>query len=62
MNKNYNLITGIIISIIPVIISAMGGAMMVYSSYDDSPGGSLLGLILVLVSIYLVIKKKTATH
>ena len=58
MNKNYTRVAGIIFSVIPVIISAMGGAMMVFSGYDDSPGGSLLGLLLILISIYLTIKKK----
>lgn len=61
MNKNYNLVTGIIISVIPVIVSALGGAMMVFSGYDDSPGGSLLGFVLILISIYVVIKRKVST-
>ena len=60
MNKNYNRVKGIIILVIPVIVSALGGAMMVFSGYDDSPGGSLLGLVLILISIYLTIKKKMA--
>lgn len=53
--------TDILIAIVPVLISAMGGAMMVYSSYDDSPGGSLFGLILVFLSFYLVAKKKATS-
>ena len=60
MIKNYKRIVGVLISIIPVILSAMGGAMMVFSSYDDSPGGSLLGLILILISIYWTIKRIVA--
>ncbi len=60
MKNTFKKITDILIAISPVIISAMGGAMMVFSSYDDSPGGSLLGLVLVLISIYVVIKRKTA--
>ncbi len=43
-------------SVIPVVISALGGAMMVFSSYDDSPGGSLIGFSLILVSVYLALK------
>jgi hypothetical protein len=57
MMKKHKVITDKLIAIVPVIISAMGGAMMVYSSYDDSPGGTLLGLGLILISIYLIIKK-----
>jgi hypothetical protein len=60
--KKYKRTREIIVAIVPVIISAIGGAMMVYSSYDDSPGGSLLGLILVMISVYIVIKKKTAVQ
>ena len=60
MIKNYKRIVGVLISIIPVILSAMGGAIMVFSSYDDSPGGSLLGLILILISIYWTIKRIVA--
>lgn len=29
-------------------IAAIGGALAVYASYDDSPGGTLLGILLVL--------------
>ena len=38
----------ILISIIPIGIAAIGGAFAVYGAYDDSPGGTLLGLLLVL--------------
>ncbi|MBO0331145.1 hypothetical protein [[Muricauda] lutisoli] len=43
-------------AIIPIIISALGGAMMVFSSYDDSPGGSLLGLMLIVIAGIMAIK------
>lgn len=49
---------GLIVKITPTIISAMGGALMVYSRYDDSPGGSLLGLLMILLATYIVIKEK----
>jgi hypothetical protein len=48
----------ILVAVLPVIISALGGAMMVFSSYDDSPGGSLLGFSMILLSMFLVIKRK----
>jgi hypothetical protein len=44
-------------SIFPVIMAALGGAMMVFSSYDDSPGGSLLGLVMILASILLTVRQ-----
>jgi hypothetical protein len=44
---------------VPVLVSALGGAFMVFSSYDDSPGGSLIGFVLILVSLYLVTKRNT---
>ena len=31
-------------------VAALGGALMVYAGYDDSPGGSLIGLFLVLAA------------
>jgi hypothetical protein len=57
MTKTNKGLVGKLIAVVPVIISALGGAMMVYSSYDDSPGGTLLGFGLIMTSIYLVIKK-----
>ena len=35
-------------AVIPIGIAALGGALAVYGGYDDSPGGTLLGLLLVL--------------
>jgi hypothetical protein len=37
------------------IFSSLGGAFIVYS-YDDSPGGVLIGLIMILFSILLAFK------
>ena len=54
MKKKY---LRLIIKITPIVISALGGAMMVYSSYDDSPGGSLLGLSMILLALYISVKK-----
>ena len=44
------------IKIFPILLSALGGGMMVFSNYDDSPGGSLLGLVMILLAIYLSVK------
>ena len=38
----------ILVAIIPIGIAAIGGAFAVYGGYDDSPGGTLLGILLVL--------------
>lgn len=38
----------ILFAIVPVGIAAVGGALAVYGGYDDSPGGTLLGILLVL--------------
>ena len=34
-------------------LAALGGALMVFSAFDDAPGGVLLGLLLVLASVAL---------
>jgi hypothetical protein len=34
-------------------IAGLGGALAVYGSYDDSPGGTLLGIIIVLGAMAL---------
>ena len=39
-----------IVAVVPVLIAALGGALAVFGSYDDSPGGTLIGLLLVLAS------------
>jgi hypothetical protein len=35
----------------PIGIAALGGALAVFGSYDDSPGGTLLGIALVVGAI-----------
>ena len=32
-------------------IAALGGALAVFGGYDDSPGGTLLGLVLVFSAL-----------
>jgi len=45
-----------------VIAILFGGFLFVYSEFDDSPGGQLLGLIIVVVGIIGVARsKKKAT-
>lgn len=39
-----------------VLIMLFGVFMIVYGEYDDSPGGQLLGLVLVIISIVGVVK------
>ena len=38
----------VLTSIASIGIAAAGGALTVFGGYDDSPGGSLLGILLVL--------------
>jgi hypothetical protein len=41
-------VKSILAAITPIGIGAIGGALAVVGGYDDSPGGTLLGLLLVL--------------
>lgn len=38
----------VVAAIISIGIAALGGAFAVFGGYDDSPGGTLMGLGLVL--------------
>jgi hypothetical protein len=37
-------------------ISALGGALAVYSGYDDAPGGVLLGILLITGALGLALR------
>ncbi|MFA5134531.1 MAG: hypothetical protein WC505_01950 [Patescibacteria group bacterium] len=50
-----NKITRIALSILAILFGAF---MFVYGGYDDSPGGQLLGLVLVIGGIVLIIKSR----
>ncbi len=39
-----------------VLIMLFGVFMIVYGEYDDSPGGQLLGLVLLIISIVGLVK------
>jgi len=38
-------------AIAPIGIAALGGALAVFGGYDDSPGGTLIGIAMVLGAI-----------
>jgi hypothetical protein len=38
------------------VLAALGGALAVYSGYDDAPGGVLLGLLLVTGALVLALR------
>ena len=38
----------LLVALTPIGIAAMGGALAVYGEFDDSPGGVLLGILLVI--------------
>lgn len=44
-----NLVTALAIP----AIAALGGALAVYSEYDDAPGGVLFGFLLILGAVVL---------
>ncbi len=48
-------ITKILFSILAILFGAF---MFVYGGYDDSPGGQLLGLVLVVIGVVGLIKSK----
>jgi hypothetical protein len=58
MDNRGHRFTTILLTVLPVITAALGGAMMVFSSYDDSPGGSLLGFVIIVLSAFWVLKRK----
>ncbi len=41
-----------------VLVILFGAFMVVYGGYDDSPGGQLLGLLLVVIGIAVLIKNR----
>ena len=51
MNKKIR----IVLSILAILF---GGFMVVYGGYDDSPGGQLLGVVLIVIGIVGGIKSR----
>ncbi|MBN2096305.1 hypothetical protein JW752_02785 [Candidatus Peregrinibacteria bacterium] len=46
-----------------IILALLFGAFMfVYGEYDDSPGGQLLGLLIIIISIISMIKSRKKAH
>ncbi len=41
----------VLATVIPIVVAALGGALAVFASYDDSPGGTMLGFALVLGAV-----------
>ena len=41
-----------------ILAILLGGFLFVYSEYDDSPGGQLIGLIVAVIGILGVIRAK----
>lgn len=50
MKWEINKIIKILAAFLPVIIAALGGALIVFSGYDDAPGGVLLGLVIIVAA------------
>jgi hypothetical protein len=46
-----------------VAVMSFGAFMIVYGGYDDSPGGQLLGLILLVGGAFAIVKSgKKSSH
>lgn len=41
-----------------VLMTLVGASLFVYGGIDDSPGGQLIGLVLVVVGVVGVVKNK----
>ena len=50
--KKHNILSGLF----PIVMAFLGGAMMVFSAYDDSPGGQVLGVLFIAFSAFLSVK------
>ncbi|MEK7574957.1 MAG: hypothetical protein AAB511_01880 [Patescibacteria group bacterium] len=41
-----------------VLVILFGAFLFVYGEYDDSPGGQLLGLLVVIIGIVSIVKNR----
>jgi len=55
------LVKSVLAAIIPIGIAAIGGAFAVFGGYDDSPGGTLIGILLVLSAMAFGAKRAWPT-
>ena len=47
------------IKILLIVLAILfGGFMFVYGEIDDSPGGQLMGLLIVIISVVWVLRSK----
>lgn len=51
----------ILLAIIPVGLAAFGGGLAVFGGYDDAPGATLLGALLVLGAMVFSARTTTRT-
>ena len=52
----------VLAAIIPIGIAAIGGAFAVLGGYDDSPGGTLIGILLVLGAMAFAARRAWRTE
>lgn len=45
-----------------ILIILLGIIMFIYAEYDDSPGGQLLGVIVIIIAVVGIVKIKKKTH
>lgn len=48
--------TGFIAVLATAGLAALGGGFAVFAGYDDSPGGVLLGVAMVIVGVFIGLK------
>ena len=60
MNKS-RIIYSILAILFGIIAISFGAFMFVYGEIDDSPGGQMLGLVLLIIGIVGIIKSKKKT-
>lgn len=42
--------------LLSILVIPLGVSMFVYGGYDDSPGGQLLGLLMIIFGIFSLVK------
>lgn len=47
--------------LIPILAILLGVFLVIFSEYDDAPGGMLLGFLVIIAGIISIIKSKKKT-
>lgn len=52
----------VLVAVTPIVLAALGVAFAVFGGYDDSPGATLLGLVVVLGAIAFGARKASPSR